>query len=154
MGFSASYTPVIDYVAVLHNLLLVIIFFFFSSRRRHTRFHVTGVQTCALPIWGAGGEGADGQVHTGRLLMGELAVAQVGLVHDLRDELDPPILDAEALDQGLEGAVLAVMAEVRSQHVEGNALARGIRRVGEGELRIGIAEAANEPSRGEAIDVG
>ena len=28
-------------------------FFFFSSRRRHTRsFHVTGVQTCALPISG------------------------------------------------------------------------------------------------------
>src|SRR6056297_4151229 len=27
--------------------------FFFSSRRRHTRFSgVTGVQTCALPIWG------------------------------------------------------------------------------------------------------
>src|SRR5213078_5221591 len=26
--------------------------FFFSSRRRHTRFElVTGVQTCALPIW-------------------------------------------------------------------------------------------------------
>src|SRR5690606_41085282 len=25
--------------------------FFFSSRRRHTIFHVTGVQTCALPIW-------------------------------------------------------------------------------------------------------
>src|SRR5215831_3472052 len=106
-----------------------------------------------MVVRGAGGESADGQVHAGRLLMGELAVAQVGLVHDLRDELDPPILDAEALDQGFEGAVLAVMAEVRSQHVEGNALARGIRRVGEGELRIGIAEAANEPSRGEAIDV-
>ena len=28
------------------------VFFFFSSRRRHTRsFHVTGVQTCALPIF-------------------------------------------------------------------------------------------------------
>src|SRR5690606_40515673 len=27
------------------------LFFFFSSRRRHTRFHVTGVQTCALPIF-------------------------------------------------------------------------------------------------------
>src|SRR5690606_40868257 len=27
---------------------------FFSSRRRHTRFHVTGVQTCALPIWVGG----------------------------------------------------------------------------------------------------
>src|SRR3546814_4645368 len=30
-------------------------FFFFSSRRRHTRCAlVTGVQTCALPIWFAG----------------------------------------------------------------------------------------------------
>src|SRR3546814_8247416 len=29
------------------------VFFFFSSRRRHTRFAlVTGVQTCALPIFG------------------------------------------------------------------------------------------------------
>ena len=29
-----------------------VFFFFFSSRRRHTRsFHVTGVQTCALPIY-------------------------------------------------------------------------------------------------------
>src|SRR5881409_2454043 len=28
------------------------VFFFFSSRRRHTRCEtVTGVQTCALPIW-------------------------------------------------------------------------------------------------------
>ena len=32
------------------------LFFFFSSRRRHTRsFHVTGVQTCALPISGPAG---------------------------------------------------------------------------------------------------
>ena len=31
--------------------VLFLFFFFFSSRRRHTRsFHVTGVQTCALPI--------------------------------------------------------------------------------------------------------
>src|SRR3546814_7135090 len=30
------------------------VFFFFSSRRRHTRCAlVTGVQTCALPIYGA-----------------------------------------------------------------------------------------------------
>src|SRR3546814_6024382 len=29
-----------------------VLFFFFSSRRRHTRCAlVTGVQTCALPIW-------------------------------------------------------------------------------------------------------
>src|SRR3546814_3209079 len=33
-------------------LLLLLFFFFFSSRRRHTRCAlVTGVQTCALPIY-------------------------------------------------------------------------------------------------------
>src|SRR5881296_2307733 len=33
-------------------LLFFVCFFFFSSRRRHTRCCcVTGVQTCALPIW-------------------------------------------------------------------------------------------------------
>src|SRR3546814_3254672 len=32
--------------------LSIICLFFFSRRRRHTRFAlVTGVQTCALPIW-------------------------------------------------------------------------------------------------------
>src|SRR3546814_7801858 len=32
--------------------LFVVFIFFFSSRRRHTRCAlVTGVQTCALPIW-------------------------------------------------------------------------------------------------------
>src|SRR3546814_7981118 len=31
---------------------LIVVFFFFSSRRRHTRCAlVTGVQTCALPIY-------------------------------------------------------------------------------------------------------
>src|SRR3546814_3503433 len=33
-------------------LVLVLFFFFFSNRRRHTRCAlVTGVQTCALPIY-------------------------------------------------------------------------------------------------------
>src|SRR3546814_9070396 len=33
-------------------LYIVLFVFFFSSRRRHTRCAlVTGVQTCALPIW-------------------------------------------------------------------------------------------------------
>src|SRR3546814_2349683 len=45
------------YVEMFHFLcvslsLCVCILFFFSSRRRHTRCAlVTGVQTCALPIW-------------------------------------------------------------------------------------------------------
>ena len=34
-------------------LFSYLLFFFFSSRRRHTRYiSVTGVQTCALPIYG------------------------------------------------------------------------------------------------------
>src|SRR3546814_8096421 len=37
-------------------MLLIFAFFFFSSRRRHTRCAlVTGVQTCALPIYLANG---------------------------------------------------------------------------------------------------
>src|SRR3546814_8008903 len=42
-----------DVVSDFGILLLVSFwFFFFSSRRRHTRCAlVTGVQTCALPIW-------------------------------------------------------------------------------------------------------
>src|SRR3546814_4657076 len=39
---------------VLDGIVFVFSFFFFSSRRRHTRCAlVTGVQTCALPIFGA-----------------------------------------------------------------------------------------------------
>src|SRR3546814_1111844 len=38
-------------------LCLLFVFFFFSSRRRHTRCAlVTGVQTCALPIFQFGDE--------------------------------------------------------------------------------------------------
>src|SRR3546814_6963183 len=36
-------------------ICLMYMYFFFSSRRRHTRCAlVTGVQTCALPIWAVG----------------------------------------------------------------------------------------------------
>src|SRR3546814_8475525 len=38
---------------VLLYVVMVLLFFFFASRRRHTRCAlVTGVQTCALPIFG------------------------------------------------------------------------------------------------------
>ena len=37
---------------ILMDLVVCGIYFFFSSRRRHTRYGtVTGVQTCALPIY-------------------------------------------------------------------------------------------------------
>src|SRR3546814_1003068 len=42
-------------MAVLIQYQLDLWYFFFSSRRRHTRCAlVTGVQTCALPIYGEG----------------------------------------------------------------------------------------------------
>src|SRR3546814_3809946 len=39
-------------LATMHSVLISEVFFVFSSRRRHTRCAlVTGVQTCALPIF-------------------------------------------------------------------------------------------------------
>src|SRR3546814_3706035 len=44
------------FIVLIMSLRCIVLFFFlffFSSRRRHTRCAlVTGVQTCALPIWG------------------------------------------------------------------------------------------------------
>src|SRR3546814_1384998 len=57
-----------DRSCILHLLWL---FFFFSSRRRHTRCAlVTGVQTCALPIY---------LIFTGRHVKAEEALT-IGLV--------------------------------------------------------------------------
>src|SRR3546814_8684549 len=50
---------ILYYLLLMDNVCYVVycmfLFFFFSSRRRHTRCAlVTGVQTCALPIWPVG----------------------------------------------------------------------------------------------------
>src|SRR4030095_12120509 len=75
-------------------------------------------------------------------------------VNDLGDHFDAPVLDSEALDEGLECAVLAVMAEVGAEDIERDPLARGIGSVGEGELGLGIAETLDEPGGGDPVDVG
>jgi len=79
---------------------------------------------------------------------------QVRLVHDLGDDLGPPILDAEPLDERLERAVFAVMPKLRAKHVERDALAGRIGSVGERECRVGIVKAPDEPGGGDPIDVG
>src|SRR3546814_7024939 len=43
-------------IILVHSCTMLCVVFFFSSRRRHTRCAlVTGVQTCALPIWSTAG---------------------------------------------------------------------------------------------------
>src|SRR3546814_3444827 len=58
-------------------------FFFFSSRRRHTRCAlVTGVQTCALPIY-----------LLVRYLRGDLRVPLLGPARDLRLEVEALVVE-------------------------------------------------------------
>src|SRR3546814_4807404 len=46
-------SDIVSYMYSMFFGLLFFVYFFFSSRRRHTRCAlVTGVQTCALPIYG------------------------------------------------------------------------------------------------------
>src|SRR3546814_7703039 len=69
---------------------LFLLFFFFSSRRRHTRCAlVTGIQTCALPIWADAGDVLEPAAAA--CLLPAAAVAgdreAVGLVAHLLDQL-------------------------------------------------------------------
>src|SRR3546814_8495854 len=68
-------------MCILMMVCLLFRIFFFSSRRRHTRRAlVTGVQTCALPIWGRPVAGRPNAISgdltmTTRRIMGALAIA-------------------------------------------------------------------------------
>src|SRR3546814_7566231 len=65
-------------VLVMYCFSILIIFccFFFSSRRRHTRCAlVTGVQTCALPIW----------TNSSNVQKAMWAIGELGLPHERID---------------------------------------------------------------------
>src|SRR3546814_6589472 len=50
--YMVLYDVCVFFLFVSFSFILILVFFFFSSRRRHTRCAlVTGVQTCALPIF-------------------------------------------------------------------------------------------------------
>src|SRR3546814_8683309 len=54
-------------MSIIRVMVAIGFLFFFSSRRRHTRCAlVTGVQTCALPIWGPWGDRNSGRSHPAR----------------------------------------------------------------------------------------
>src|SRR5262245_32373967 len=98
-------------------------------------------------------QAVDSEINARRLIPRELAVVQVGFVHDLGDRTDPAILDAESLDEGLERAVLALVPEVSAENIERDALAGGVRSVSESERRVRVAEALDEPRRPDPVDV-
>ena len=55
MSWKTIYMMCVIYSFSIYFSSLFFVFFFFSSRRRHTRYiSVTGVQTCALPIYEIG----------------------------------------------------------------------------------------------------
>src|ERR671918_1957945 len=96
-------------------------------------------------IRGAGRERLDGEIDAGGLAAGELPIVQVRLMHNLGNKLEAPVFEPESLDKRFKRAVLAMMAEVRSEHVEWNALPSGIGSVSKGKLGVRIAEALDQP---------
>src|SRR3546814_7021302 len=86
--------------------VLVFFFFFFSSRRRHTRCAlVTGVQTCALPIFEVKPRllraGLAGHLHQHMALLGELDA----IAHQIGDDLaDAPDIAEECMRQARRDA--------------------------------------------------
>src|SRR3546814_6077433 len=71
--------------------------FFFSSRRRHTRCAlVTGVQTCALPIWTC------------------IAIRPFGGDHGKRTIIDGRTRSADAIGRGTGKVAANVPAECRA----------------------------------------
>ena len=75
----------------------------------------------------------------------ELLILQIGVMNHLGDFSDRLILDAEASNQCLERAAIAVMGELHVHHVEGkdSAIRRNCRR--ENKLRSRIDESSNQP---------
>src|SRR5437867_8932513 len=100
-------------------------------------------------------DAGDEMVDPGRLRQLELRILQVDVVHDPCDRPERGILEAEPLDENLEGAAVALMCVFRLEHVEAHFAS--LRPVSlacdELEARVRIDEAADEPGAGHPIDV-
>src|SRR3546814_4916642 len=84
----------------------MIVFFFFSSRRRHTRCAlVTGVQTCALPIYRRLALGGQQPVDEG------LAVGGLDVRVPLRIDQDPAVLVEQRRIARDDDGVVALVGE-------------------------------------------
>src|SRR3546814_3697233 len=80
---------------------VVILFFFFSSRRRHTRCAlVTGVQTCALPIYIEATDAVE--IAPSTLVWGKSRATFSGLFRPERGEGGAPVARSEERRVGKE----------------------------------------------------
>src|SRR5262249_57620229 len=104
-------------------------------------------------VGGGGEEGAPRHINTARLFVGILPVAQIRFVDDLRESLEAPITQAGSLHQGLERAVLTLMAQFHAGRIEWNRILRKPRWRREQKLRVGVDESLDQPRRRDAIDV-
>src|SRR5436309_9512568 len=100
-------------------------------------------------------DAGDEMVDPVRLRQLELRVLEIDVVHDLGDRPERVILEAEPLDEYLEGATVALMCVFRFEHVETHFTS--LRPVSlacdELEARVRIDEATDEPGAGHPIDV-
>src|SRR3546814_15787357 len=77
----------------MYSISVVFFYFFFSSRRRHTRCAlVTGVQTCALPIYGHEVSGDLYDLLFGLFLNDELVDLEIQLGNELQREVAGDVL--------------------------------------------------------------
>src|SRR3546814_15048681 len=128
------------------------IFFFFSSRRRHTRCAlVTGVQTCALPIFPGGGVDASyqrrrladaerpgGQPREGDALrLGAEASWEIDLFGRVRRGIEAAEAEVGGAEALLRSARAAVTADVASHYFElrGSEAALAIAQIGSASWR-------------------
>src|SRR3546814_2170432 len=98
--------------------------FFFSSRRRHTRCAlVTGVQTCALPIFGELGIDL-GEIHAAEIKPGELVESEaktllgLGLAPGL-GKLRAALFLQDAGQLGFKAAVNLLLGQADAEEARG-----------------------------------
>ncbi len=90
----------------------------------------------------------------GSLWSVEAVVVEVGVVHDLGDAPQHRIGDVVPAQDGLEGAVTAVVAEFDAAHVERGRVGGHLGRVrDEQEFSISVEEPADQPGAGGPVDV-
>src|SRR6516225_9798167 len=102
-----------------------------------------------------GADAVDERPDAGDLGATELVVLEVDVVDDLADRAQRGVLEAGALNQHLESALVTFMSELRLEHVEAQlAFLRSIAFARyELEARLRIDEAANQPGAGDPISV-